>query len=312
MRYLLMGIVLFFMLSSLLSAESQDKTEPVVITNETLKEWRKNGEGESSSSPPARQELRELGNLEQEVRLLNLINGLELSPEQTQFILQKAQEAKALRKKCNAEIQRHSQALEEVLGDLKDDLVEGKNTSSSRPRVFRAKHKVDELKDELTEQINAIAKEVEGKLEGHQIYALERFVPCLIPPEEGNRIGQAEGAKGFAQQLQRIRNIPSSHFLRIQEKIVDKALERIKKHVRRGQIIDEDKERERIAAFFKEIRSLSEADFLLRKEEIAEEFMAPYVQNKLAVDISVRIERYLLSPAVISLLEAKMSSTDDS
>jgi len=301
MKYLVISIALLVLISSPLYAESTGENETVIINNKTLYEWRKkNGQDEKSK------ERKTLNDLKEDVKLLNLLNGLELSSEQMNFILVKAREAQFLRKNVNAQIKQNSQTLEKVLVTLKEDLAEGGNASSSQRKVSRAKHKVDELKDSLAQQINVMAQEVEGKLEGQQIYTLEHFIPCLIPPKEGNRAGQADSSKGFARQLERIKKIPSEHFTKAEEKIVARTLKYIRKHLPRGQVIDEDKERERIVNFFKEVRSLPETDFILQKEQLAEEFMSPYTWEKPTIDISVRIERFLLSSTIIPLLEEKL------
>ena len=49
--------------------------------------------GCQSLQPVSAQAPPESGNLHREVQLLNLINGLELTPEQMRFILERAQQA---------------------------------------------------------------------------------------------------------------------------------------------------------------------------------------------------------------------------
>ena len=59
--------------------------------------------GCQSVQPVSAQAVPEIAGLRREVQLLNLINGLELTPEQMRFIVEKAQEAQELRQELQAE-----------------------------------------------------------------------------------------------------------------------------------------------------------------------------------------------------------------
>ena len=254
------------------------------------------------------EEAPEIAELHREVQLLNLLNGLELTADQMRFVLEKAQEAQELREKLKAEA--GTEEVRQVLMELKDTLMRGENIPDSlKERWFSTHARTKELKKEYEEEMDRLAGEVEGILEGHQLYALEHFKPCIIPPEGGLRIGQAEGTGGLERHLERLRALPEEKFQEHKDDIVERVWERIKEHLPRGALlfVDEEEEKAYILSILEETRSLSDAEFEVRKEELAQEFKARYEPSEGAIDIRLRIRCHLLNPHIIPLLEEKLA-----
>ncbi|HID94025.1 MAG TPA: hypothetical protein EYP60_08005 [bacterium (Candidatus Stahlbacteria)] len=247
-----------------------------------------------------------------EIQLLNLINGLDLDREQMEVIIQRAEAAKKIRDEFLSKIKENSQEIAQTfqtLRELRDDLMQDKNISQNlRRRVHEANVRVKQLKERYDERITELALEVKGILHEHQLYALEQYVPCLIPPEKGSRVGQAENLEGAERQLIRIRNLPYPVFERRKEEIAQVTINHIRRHLPKGYIIDEEAEKERILSIFEEARSLSDVDFALRKTELIQRLKSKYELPKPPIDISVKIERFLLTPEIIPLLKEKMET----
>jgi len=74
--------------------------------------------------------LDQVANLRRDVQLLNLINGLELSVEQMQFILDRAREAEAIREEIKGRAEGNAAATSQVLGKLQQILLHGEVISS--------------------------------------------------------------------------------------------------------------------------------------------------------------------------------------
>jgi len=60
----------------------------------------------------------------------------------------------------------------------------------------------------LDEGLRGFAGEIEKNLARQQIYGLDKFVPCIIPPKGDSRIGQAVDVRGMAAKLARLRSVP--------------------------------------------------------------------------------------------------------
>jgi hypothetical protein len=263
--------------------------------------------GCQSVQPVSAQASPEIAGLRREVQLLNLINGLELTPEQMRFITEKAQEAQKLRQALEAEAD-----LEEMTGVLEEfraTLMAGENVP---PDLAQRLHAVEgplrAAKEVYEAELTRIAGEVEEVLEEHQLYALEQYVPCVIPPEGALRVGQARGTGGGEAVLERLRALPAERFERHGKEIARRILERIREHMHGAVVIlDEEAELERIEGLVEEARALSDVEFELQKASLVEELLASYEAARPQREPTAMIARHLLDPAIIPLLEEKLA-----
>jgi len=217
--------------------------------------------------------LTDVGNLQREAQLLNLINGLELRASQMRFIIEKAQEAEKIR----------------------DELMNG----------------TDENIEEYQAEMTRIAREVKVILEQHQVYALAHFVFCDIPAQDEARIGQTDDAIATQEVLTHIRAIPDTKFERNKEEIARRIIEHLKSHLPGGfvLVINEEEETARILSILDEARGLSDVEFELQKTDLAQQVLFAYGLHESPVDICLKIEQHLLDPRIIPLLEEKLALT---
>jgi hypothetical protein len=180
---------------------------------------------------------------------------------------------------------------------------------SSRERWFSTHSKNLELRGEYEEEMTRIAQEVQDILEGHQIYALEHFVPCVIPPQGGARIGQAEDTTAAEGILARIRAIPAARFERNKEEIARRIVDHVKSHLPRrfALAINEEAEIATILSILEEARALSDVEFELQKTALVQQVKSTYELHQAPVDTCLKIERHLLDPRIIPLLEEKLA-----
>lgn len=255
-------------------------------------------------------DLDEVVNLRREVQLLNLINGLELSVEQMQFILDRAREAEAIRAGIKGRAEGNVAATSQVLGELRETLMGGEVISSElRDEFFSVERGNHALKEEWEQEMARLAFELEENLEGYQLYALEHYVPCVIPPKGEARIGQAEDTHAGQALLQRIRDIPDDQFEARKQKIAERVLQRVLARLPKGRALalDQEEETEWILCFLEKVRGLDEMTFAVEKEALVEEIKSRYASPEVLVDISVKIERHLLDPRIVPLLEEKLA-----
>lgn len=268
------------------------------------------GPGPAFAAPTEVEDLSEVANLRRDIQLLNLINGLDLSAEQMQFILDRAREAEAIREEIKSRAQGNAAETSQVLSQLRETLMRGEVISSElRDEFFSVEKENHAFKEEWEQEMTRLALEVEETLEGHQLYALEHYVPCIIPPEGEARIGQAEDTHAGEGLLQRVRDIPDDQFEARKAKIAQKVLERVLDRLPKGQALalNQEEETEWILCFLEKVRGLDEMTFAVEKEKLVEEVKSRYALPEVPVDISVKIERHLLDPRIIPLLEEKLA-----
>lgn len=246
--------------------------------------------------------------LRREIRLINLLNGLELTPEQTALIRDKAEASRRLVDDSRSFFAASQKELEAMLEEIRKYRLENHEVP---PNLARRFHAVDsELKKErlrLEEKLGGFAGDIERNLARHQIYALEKFVPCIIPPKGESRIGQAVDVRGIASKLARLRSVPDRLYDQRRNQIIEKSVEEIK--VKAGPVIGRDGEEEmseKIGNFYDKVRGLGEIDFEIQKEKLAEEFTNLVKPKSAPLDMTKKIETFLLSPEGIPILEERI------
>jgi len=253
----------------------------------------------------------EIRNVTEDIRLLNLINGLELDEEQMEFIMEKAKEAEQLKADFLSEVNGGNSdiaAVMQPLYKLKTQLMNDQNVPDDlKGQVHKANNWIKETKLAYDDSISGLAEEIEGILEPHQLYCLETYVPCLITPKAG-AAGQVAGSEALVRHLTRIREIPDKIYNDREDQIVEQTFKRVKQHLPKGYVMDEQAEKDWIAAAYREVRNMSDEDFTFKKVELAEKQKSRYELPKPEIDICVKIERFLLNPAIISLLESKLDT----
>ncbi|HEC77600.1 MAG TPA: hypothetical protein ENI34_00470 [candidate division WOR-3 bacterium] len=249
----------------------------------------------------------EITKIQREIQILNLINGLELSKYQMIFILEKTHEVDQIKAEFYEEIESNAELFLEILKRLKENRMKNKEIPDElRRAVFLAEERMHSLRAEMYKSIDSIINEVIAVLDGNQLYQLEHYVPCLIPPKGETRIGQSENPEGVVLQLTRIHDMPDWLYDLKKEQLVEKTVERLKRHLPRGGEFDEKSEQKRISRLFEEIRGLSDVDFILQKKFYAEELKGKYLSGKTPLNLSFKIEKFLFDPLVSTILEEKI------
>ena len=252
----------------------------------------------------------EIRKISTEIRLLNLINGLGLDNEQMKFIIQKARQAEQLRAELIETGNGNQQAIEalQTFQELKDSLLKGENIPQDlKSQILKVERQIIETREAHDNSMSQLALEVKEILEPHQLYCLQTYKPCLIPPKEG-AAGQADSSEVATRLLTRLRKAPQSVFEERKDKVAQQTVGHIKRHLPKGYILDEKAEEEWVVSVFEEARSMSEEDFAFKSADLADKFEARHALPKPPIDISVKVERFLLQPEIIPLLETKLAT----
>jgi hypothetical protein len=253
------------------------------------------------------EDLNRTPKLRQEIIGLNLINGLELSHDQMEIILQSAEESKRLRKDLQKSILVLADDMETELEQIKTYLEKNQDIpSSTAQRFHRISNEIKRLKNETEEKIGRLAGIVKQNLEQHQLHQLQEFIPCIIPPKGELRIGQAGDNKGLIKNLERIREIPYRIYERKKAEIIYRTLQGLKLHMTRGVEIKDDDLEEHIQNIFRKTRSFNDINFEIHKERLAEELISPIKLSHPKNNIANMIETFLLCPEIIPILQERL------
>jgi hypothetical protein len=244
--------------------------------------------------------------LKREIRCWNLINGLELSSSQAELILDRAQEVEKLRQQLRAEYASQQNELEKLLGEIQGHLAAQKEVPPAAAQQYhRLASEGKRAWQNMNDTIHGYAREIEGELEDHQKYALEKYIPCIIPPKGESRIGQAEDYRGLTRGLERIRALPYRIYQRRRGALVARAGDAMRLHLPRSAQVNKDELRERIGSVYDKARRMDDTEFEIKKEDLARELQElikppPRPQNQ---SLARKIEQFLLAPEVITILE---------
>ncbi len=247
--------------------------------------------------------------LHKRIIIYNLINGLYLTKEQMDFILDKAKEIDFLRRGLKEKMEAEKKEQVGLLDELEDEIK--KEVPQPSSRLARSIHQnniyIQKLRREYIEALDKAAYQIKLSLSPTQIYNIKIFKPCLIPPKGAARIGQSEEAKGLVRLLERIRGMPQSRYENKKDVIVERLVDRFylkSPRIEQNEVSDVANE---LVAIMEKVRRLSETGFALEKKDLAKRIKG-LIEPERESNLDKRIEKFLLAPETIYVLEDKLSS----
>ncbi len=259
----------------------------------------------------SKEKLEKTEEMRREIRLLNLINGLDLTPKQMEIVLENAEEYQSTRAQFEKVLLNRQDEMEIALEEIRRYLRENKEIPPQvAQRYHRLNKEIREARLEIQEEMKDFAKEIEESLEPHQLYQLQEFVPCIIPPRGEKRIGQARDYKGLTRSLERNRRIPSRIYQQRRDEIVGRTLGGLKLHAPFFSDLDEGEMKRHVESIYEEVRNLEDAEFEIQKERLAEDLISPFKPEVSSNNLMRKIAGFLLSEEVIPVLEARIDRGD--
>jgi hypothetical protein len=257
-----------------------------------------------------------IGDLKQDISILNLLNGLHLTGEQRAAILAEARNAQAIRDRY---LQNKSEKLSEMAESLEDLKLHLMNPQAPPPKEIErgAKRNNSEIKrvhESYIREIGAIEKRVAKILTDGQKEILVDFKPCLVPPKNlrnPTRAGQAHDYSRIEKFLTRSRHWSDDVYERRLDLFLDKFVSKVEE--KQGPMTDAEEmaERGRVRAIVEEAQSMNDVDFELSKQELAERIdIYKDTQKKKALVTEHKgrgqIARFLLSERALPILEQRV------
>jgi len=278
---------------------------------------------EKASLKPASEE--KIRSLFEDITLLNLVNGLNLTEDQIKQILQYNKEAQLLREQMETENARIITGVIDSYSELKSTLEKNEGIPKDIERqAFMMEQEAKRINGELMAGVANIEKEMTDILLESQVEVINNFNPCLIPPKDLKdpvRAGQAANSEQGLDMLRRIRKIPPEVYEEKKPEIVERHLEMIQKHT--GKLNDDEKKREaeRLMKVLDKARAMSDKDFELNGPDLAKEFISESKKN-LEKDKELQKElekihqerrggpsrtgRFLINPKIMPILEKRL------
>ncbi|HHT9155720.1 MAG TPA: hypothetical protein ACFYD5_07895 [Candidatus Tripitaka sp. YC43] len=279
------------------------------------------------SSPPKadegpaglKEEMRQVEALREDINLLNLLNGLNLTDEQSSRVMNLAAEARAIKQGRLEENAQLLNEFKETLAILKEGIMD-KNWRPDpeiEKKAGQLNHRLKELKEEGFTRLQALEGEAKGVLTPGQLAIIEDYKPCLIPPKDlksPTRAGQAFDTAPVEKFLTRVRSIPAERYARARDILTEEFLDRLEKHL--GPLPDKTAKREEVLRVIEQARTMTDEEFALEKEDMASKLApkpeaGPRQGQRPAFGFHGqgmdKVGRFLLNERIIPILEKRLA-----
>ncbi len=243
----------------------------------------------------------------EDIRIINLLNSLDLREEQMESILNRAMQVDAIRNNSLYKINRLSYKMSTAGNAIKTQVKKGKVAldKDSAKEFKQIKDEIKKIKKDADKRVNNIASNVEGELEGFQLKALEVYTPCVVPKVSNGRIGQADKGAGIANMLKKVQKLPDKTYEKRKEHLASRLVEKTKeKHSN----VNGVELKRQILELFKQAREMNGVEFELKKKSIVEEFQDKALSKKRTVSNANKIKKFLLSKNTIILLKERLNN----
>lgn len=247
----------------------------------------------------------EAKNIHDDIQISNLLTGLFLSDDQIKQIMPLARKAGELKEAFQAKKESYAEKNIEILSAIRDEILRtGDPSELTKKRFHTIKSEFDNDEDNFKTNMKNLNKEVKKILTANQRIIVAEYKPCIIPVKSisnPEKIGQANGSEGIIKAIERARNTPDDLYAKSKEKILSRIAKKLEKYVKEKDIPGEI---DRICKIIDEARSMSNADFEIKKSEMAEK-IKPNNNEDPDEALMWKINRFLLNPRFISVIEMK-------
>ena len=261
--------------------------------------------------PEEREKVAETIRLKAEISLLNLLNGLYLSPDQLDKLIELADRAVEMHRGYATGLATEPEAYVRQLDALREALYTATGPSEDvKRRAVELEVKVDlGPKRRMADELGRLEDEARRVLNDGQVAIIEGFQPCLIPPRtlaDPVAVGQASTTEREEITLDVIRRMPQSLYAQRRETIADTIVRRGERE--KGQV-PEDVRQGMVKTYLgkmDELRGLDEVDFDLKKKDLAEDFQLfddDVTYRKGHTRELGQISRYLLNSSALDVMK---------
>jgi hypothetical protein len=243
-----------------------------------------------------------------DVRVLNLVNSLYLTPAQAQALLPLIRENAAEIEAMRAERTRMAPAYQAALESLRRELLANNGVSEDAKRGVReADATFKRLQEEHERNQLQRVTRIKTILTENQVALVAQFIPCIVPVRSltnPERIGQANDYRAAQQLLEQARRMPEPRYQRAREQLPQRAAEKLARYYRPDEMPAKLAEIQRT---LDEARAMSDADFAIHKIELAKRIGPPDRPAVKGKALDARVAEYLLNPHLAPILEQRLA-----
>ncbi len=248
-----------------------------------------------------------MGDLVEEISLLNVLRGIYLNEQQARRIAELAAEAEKLRNDARAEVEKL--AALPTFSQLRDELYTAlaENPPAVRTKVVELDNKAHKITGDVLHKIALMEDEIKTMLSHGQQNIFWSFVPCIVPEvdfENPVRTGQAAASSRLMPACELIRTTSEEMWKKHGQAYLDHILKVIEQDA--GKMTEDTREdlRRRLVKHAWKIRKMKEADYMINRDKLAEELLLINREHTMrsGFRITGKIARFFLSPAAARVL----------
>jgi hypothetical protein len=298
-------------------------TAPVLLFQDPL---------ETALDDPFSKKRETVRNLFRDISTVNLLNGLYLTEVQMKEILVLAKKSQRIKQefieKRGAVFINALDKAELAYQNLFAEIMKGEPAKQGSPierEAVRIERQLKEITHKaiqtMSNELSVLDYELSKILMPEQQQVIEGFKPCLIPPKDLKnpvRAGQASSNDRGINMLRRIREIPSHTWNHRKYQFLARHVERFSRYRSVMTEAEKEKEIQRLLNLTEKARALSDTDFELEKETLAEELRPTNMVHDLREELEKRVpymrrvkvsksSRFLLNERIIPILEERLS-----
>mgnify|MGYP006276640707 CR=1 FL=1 len=213
----------------------------------------------------------EMGEIQRDIKSINLINGLNLTIEQMVALKELTRETAHLEESTERDAERVEDRTLALMREFYESLERNEIPSERmKARVHRSEHPFKELRASFVEAMVEKVEQVKSVLNRGQLEMVKEYRPCIVPTQDlidPSRIGSAASEK-LKQRFDAIRSLSEDEFRRSRAGMIDRYLRRIR--LRFPGKVDEEEEAHYYGDFLEKVRKMDEVDWELQGEEMIE------------------------------------------
>ena len=222
-------------------------------------------------------QVEETRRLRSEISVLNLLNGLYLSPSQMDQLVPLAEKAAAIHAQYRQTYVAESDAYTRELGALRDGLytVNGATQDQKSAAVSRHGRLDSALRQKVSDEILPIEEKARAVLNEGQLAVIQDFKACMVPPKtlsDPVAVGQVTTTEREEAMLDVVRRMPAGLYSEQRARIAGAIVNY--HEMMKGKLTPDVRTATQVTLAKKldDARALSDVDYAVRKRDVARGF----------------------------------------
>ncbi len=255
--------------------------------------------------------------LREDISLLNLINGLNLTQDQMKGLLALAKQARDLRRAYFDEASQTIGEAESSFRELKGVIEKNREIPRQvEARAGRANENIKLLAQAYLKDLQGLSGKAKRLLLESQLVVIDEFKPCLIPPRNLKnpvRAGQADEGEAGVAMLGKLRQMPEAVFQARADFLAEEHVGRIERHLGKLPPHERQDAKRNFSEVVCKAREMDAVQFNLNKGELAASLRPERLVQKVGSRLEEqaygkpdKVAKFLLSDRAIPMYEQRL------